>query len=867
MKQDLLYLSALALLTVALTPTVTNLGLPILSVGLAAFPALLLILSIYFIIERKLSFKFYGIPILMLIIIGLSYMSMAAPNDALARDYFILSIIFSIHLLVYAGVIHEIIPARLAVLSIVVSAIIIHVLPAQTPYISALDPYWFYRFTNHLLETGDIIQWDYMTYPPEGHSVVGRMMLTVIMATMTQVMQPLGITSHDVAMVISGLMAGLIPFLAYMLSVELFPENKNKHYVGLLAAFTLFASKGLALRGIATNAEDDGTGLFFIVTTFALIFTAFNRKSFRLTLLAGFSFLMLALTWAGYEYTVMILGLYMGLYAILQFKHNKNTVAHLPYFVLPYLVSVMFIPILHRNIFDWSLPPVLMLGALGFGVGASVILEIIRLKRQPSDGDDNLWFRKNLTTIQVVTVISCIIGAAVILPEVSLNLFNFKAHGILDLTTAETRGSGFDLKALHDHFGVIALFGLMVTPLLIYRIWKKNDFGALFLLAYGLTGIYGFTQMSRFAFIVSVPVALLGSAVMLYLPRTKKEWASMRVITPLVLLVVLPSYIPFTYDNPMSQPVFMMMHMGAGQDRYVWQPFFDYLNDNTPDDYLVMSWWDYGHWITALAPGTRSMLDNTKADALMVQDVANIHVVDTDERTALARVEEARPDMFVIDWTMIPKSGAPHFIATSNIFEIEHGSWLGYGMCGFSKELSAKGQIRSKDDGTFEKTPDTLVFPCNSYISALVFEISENNVEIKVQLGAGTVNFDQFYASKPMAVLGVAPPGEILQLAMQRPNDQLVPTARTFIIAPRMEDKGVLYDYPNVMMTKLYLGEYAQDYYKVGLCKEDWCRDAPNHLEYFMPIPELSGFGGATSGGYVRAWSINWTKYDKYLNE
>jgi len=48
----------------------------------------------------------------------------------------------------------------------------------------------------------------------------------------------------------------------------------------------------------------------------------------------------------------------------------------------------------------------------------------------------------------------------------------------------------------------------------------------------------------------------------------------------------------------------------------------------------------------------------------MVKDIARFHVLSENESEALDIAEKYKATTVVIDWTMIGKSGAPHFIAT-----------------------------------------------------------------------------------------------------------------------------------------------------------------------------------------------------------
>lgn len=832
--------------------------IPTLSTAVLAALPMLLLVSLYLIKSKKHPIAFYGIPLIIFMILAQQYLVLIAPNQQIASDHYITSIILAIALIFYASIMHNILSPKTAVLAIVIAVFITHLLPARAPYMSDPDSHFFYRLADHIINTGDIMAWDDMTYPPKGHDAVGRWMVTVAMANAAQLLQPFGISSHDVAMVVSGVMAGLIAFIAYHLMLALFPDNQNKHLIGLFAAFFLLGSVGMSIRAIATNAEDDGMGLMFVALTLALMFKAYSQKDHKITALASLSYLLLALTWAGYEYLSMLIGIFIGAEALNLHLQKKNATGHLPYFLIPYLLSTLFYPIMHGGPY-YTRPPLTIMGLLVIGVGVSVLLELLRVWRQKPD--DNPLFTKYRLHMTVAFAIIGLMFAPTLLNFISeSSTTTLQATGILDLTTAEQRSTGFDLQELYRTFGMAAFIGIGVSPFLLYRAYKLHETGSLFALIYGLSAIWGFSQMSRYAYIASVPIAALGATFMLYTPTARKE-LGLNVMIPILALAAIILYVPFTMDTS-AYGLTLTMHMGMTADRYYWQPFFEWLN-TTPQDTLVVSWWDYGHWITSLSE-RKSVLDNTKSDDDMVQQVAKLHVIETDECTAFSEIQAYNePDIFVCDWSMAAgKSGAPHFIATSDLDNKTHGSWLGYATCEFARDASSINQVNPK---TLIKET-RLVFPCNAYIPALVFTITGDqqlSIQVVMDESGSTTSLSAFMQAHPMAVLGAASPQDILRLAMEQPDANLMPTARTFVLAPKMVDKGVEYDLRNVMMSQTYLGEYGSEYYKMGLCTTDWCAKAPNHLQLFEPVPEFQGLSQTSSGGYVKAWKINWEKYDE----
>jgi hypothetical protein len=208
-----------------------------------------------------------------------------------------------------------------------------------------------------------------------------------------------------------------------------------------------------------------------------------------------------------------------------------------------------------------------------------------------------------------------------------------------------------------------------MIPVLLYFMLVKRNFGSAFILSWSLPILYGVVYRSQYQFIASVPVIALSACIGLIIPVDRKGLMSWRIV-PLIVLLFLPvSYyftsggIPFFSPFGGAAPMYMQPVGGRAQ----WQPTLEWLGKQ-PNNIIVLTWWDYGHWITSMSDRI-SILDNTKAERFQVQDVARFHVVSENESEALAIAKKYGTTYVVIDYSMISKSGAPHFIATSGLGE------------------------------------------------------------------------------------------------------------------------------------------------------------------------------------------------------
>ncbi len=873
--------------------------------------AFLLLASLYFIYlhfrAEKGNYRLLGIPLL-IALMSLFVMKYYEAGGVNARDYYVFSVMFGLAILFYSLFLHSILKFRHSVIfTLFLSALLIHLAPALTineqgfestgKFLSALDPYLYYRHAGNIVNDGKILETENLNYPGHRPDFSGfKMFVSVLMASVTLVLKPLGITTHDVAMIYPGVFAAFTVLLIYLLIRDLFVEHKPYNYMAaLLAAFILIFNPAFATKAIASNCEDDALGMFLMVSSFLLFVISFRRKSFLYSILAGFSFLMLNLAWTGYTYAFVILGVFASLYAVVSFIHKRNCVEHLPYVLIPMFMSQLHPLILHSagSLPRFSFPDPIVLLPFAATIFISFALEFIRIRlhgRIEVEGNSieyrvENYIQRNVLPISAVILVSSILLFVFFMDPVNMvdyvirTIRGAKVEDIIGKTTAEQNplcnewDSGC-LRRFYFAFGIASYLGFAMIPILGYFIIKKRSFGSVFVLALALPMIWGVFNKSQYQFTASVPIVALGSTIGLILILTKKDMESLRII-PTFLILTLPLLLPFIgqgIDDTFLFSAFggrSVMHMGASPDRIYWDPALEWIG-TLPEDTTILTWWDYGHWIAAVS-GKTSILDNLKAGNLMVQDIAQFHVLIEDESEALDIAKVYNATHVVIDWTMIGKSGAPHFIATSNVTAPlddpnRIGEYESYAQCGFSPQNSIlQPQLIPNDDGRLESVR-TIVFGCTiggapeDYIGAIIFEIKGGTVSsVKVTpvvsrdgalVADNPVSWEAWRESKRGSILGVQSLANVLGNALnyrENPGQYInFPTFTTLIYVPEKFNR--------YMMTALYLGDHMEAYRQAGLVDP-----SVHKLEHFELVDGFLGDTGDKSFyGYVRAYKINY---------
>ncbi len=875
------------------------------------FIALLFLASLYFIYlyfkEDKVNYSFLGIPLLIATIF-LFVMRYYRGGGINGRDYYIFSVIFGLAILLYSLSLHGLLRLNYGVVfTLFLMALLLHLAPAFTiheqgfewtgKFLSALDPYFYFRHTKDIVNDGRILETENLNYPGHRTDFSGfKLFVSVVMASVTLILKPLGITTHDVAMVYPGVFAAFSVLVFYLLMRDLFEEHKPYNsLVAILAALMLIFNPAFATKAVATNCEDDALGMFLLISSFLLFTISFRKRSFLLSILSGFSFLLLRLTWGGYTYAFVILGIFASFYPLSSFIHRRSCVEHLPFVLIPMTISQLYPLILHRagELPVFSSPGMIIILPLTVPIFISFILEAIRthlhgrIEVQGNSIENRVenYIQRNILPISVIILLSAILLSVFFMDPMSIpnyiiyTIKGAKVQDIIGKTTAEQNSlcTEWNSKCLHrfySAFGIASYLGFAMIPILGYFIIKRRSLGSVFVLAWALPMIWGVFNKSQYQFTASVPMVALGSTFGLILILKKKDIEGLRIV-PTFLILTLPLLLPFIGQGIDDTPLFSVfggrsvMRMGAGSDRIYWDPTLQWIK-TLPKDTVILTWWDYGHWIAAVSERS-SILDNLKAGKLMVQDIAKFHVFIKNESEALEVAKKYNATHVIIDWAMIGKSGAPHFIATSNVTAPyddpnRMGEYESYAQCSFSPSNSIlKPQLIPNDEGRLESVR-TVVFGCTiggppkDYIGAIIFEIKNGMVSsVKVTpivsgkrglVADNPVSWEAWRESKGASILGVQSLSNILGNVLNYQDNPRqytnFPTFTTLIYVPRKFNR--------YMMTALYLGDHMEEYRKAGLVDP-----SVQKLKHFKLV---DGFLGDTWDrsyyGYVRAYKINY---------
>lgn len=165
----------------------------------------------------------------------------------------------------------------------------------------------------------------------------------------------------------------------------------------------------------------------------------------------------------------------------------------------------------------------------------------------------------------------------------------------------------FDLKGVWQYFtGAFYLFVAAIGSL-IFLIKKYKDPKYILVLSWGIILLLATLSMRRFAYYLAIPISItvgyffwIASKALVYdtVRTTRKiiikrvSWGTILLMTAVISMLILVPSMQMTAD--------MKNSVLGGAISPGWREALNWVNVQTPNtkDYGILSWWDYGYWIT-----------------------------------------------------------------------------------------------------------------------------------------------------------------------------------------------------------------------------------------------------------------------------
>lgn len=515
------------------------------------------------------------------------------------------------------------------------SAIMMRAYPAKYGYfLNEFDPYFDYRATSYIVDhvhmrglsgAMDYFNWvDKMAWYPAGRQVAqtsqdGLHFFGAALYLFVHDVLMIDTSLYDFLIIFPVIIGALTTLIVFLLVRKMFGEA-----AGMLASLIFAYAPPLIFRGNLGWFKSEPFGLFFGLLGSYFILTAYESKgtsSLLRAAIAGFLFGYANTCWGGsWLFSAVLAGLLI-LSPFVKVELKKNLEIALVAIALTMLSSAM----LPRPGPGFAIGPagLLLISSLLFNVIALVTSRLVK--------------RNALIISLTVTVL---IGIASLLAVgIRMDL------RYLVVVFPYIRTANPLVESVAEHFvptgaDYFLSYGILLylAALGAYVAFKRKSVGTLLALILSIAGIYISASFSRLLVYSTLGFGILGAigfeeltgrvmgGVLVSKKVKVKPGGGTKLLYSLALLglfVVPVAYPPNlswvrSADSPPSIVNGAIPYKVVLND---WREAMKWLREDTPENAVIASWWDYGYWITVLGNRT-SLADNATINQTRIAQIA-----------------------------------------------------------------------------------------------------------------------------------------------------------------------------------------------------------------------------------------------------
>ncbi|XP_014280957.1 dolichyl-diphosphooligosaccharide--protein glycosyltransferase subunit STT3A [Halyomorpha halys] len=502
--------------------------------------------------------------------------------------------------------------------------------------IHEFDPYFNYRTTRFLAEEGfyKFHNWfDDRAWYPLGRIIGGTIYpgLMVTSAVLYNVLQFVNITIEirNVCVFLAPFFSSLTTIITYLLTKELKDSGS-----GLVAAAMIAIVPGYISRSVAGSYDNEAIAIFCMLLTYYTWIKSVKTGSILWATLSAVAYFYMVSSWGGYVFLINLIPLHVLTLMITgRFSHR----IYVAYSIL-YCIGTM----LSMQISFVGFQPVqssehmLALGVFGLCQLHSLV-DYLRSKLTPADFD--VLFR---SMIVATAALSVLVGTILTITG-KIAPWTGRFYTLLDPSYAKNHIPIIASVSEHQptswssfYFDLQIL--VFLFPAGLYFCFAHLTDANIFLILYGVTSIYFAGVMVRLMLVLAPVMCILSgiavsSMLQIYMKQIdpdknvdkkrskmesnfvmKSEIATVFVGLMTFLLMTYTFHCTWVTSEAYSSPSIVLSARTHDGSQIIFDDFreaYYWLRMNTPENAKVMSWWDYGYQITAMANRTILVDNNT----------------------------------------------------------------------------------------------------------------------------------------------------------------------------------------------------------------------------------------------------------------
>ena len=486
------------------------------------------------------------------------------------------------------------------------------------------DPFFNYRATEYILENGTdaYFNWvDEKSWHPFGRDVSETSQVTLhLTAASLYPIFNFGSSVYDFTILLPAVFGSLTAIVVFA-----FVRVLGGTTAGLFAALIFSISLPIFTRGLIGWFKSEPLGLFFAFLAMYLFVSGlkFNKGkiSFIKLIIAGL-FLALGLSaWGGILFFVIPIVLF---YFSLPFIKNKDN--FIMWAAPTFSVSLILFSLLFER------TSIFIIGYAGLAILLPTVFIII--------SGIVMKFSNERTRIRncVILLISFIVSGIGILNSGIVGSPSFRYLNAVNpfltnqdnLTDSVAEHTTTSLSMSFTFLSVFLIFAVIGIWFLFSRktINLKTDM-RIFALFIGIIAIYISSAFVRLELFASVGLIILGSIGLAILTQKifqQDKQNLTKIIFPAVIIILFIIPVTLPENNSWTNWSDFSPSILSGGSHFTkfasddWKDAMLWIKQNTPEDAVIASWWDYGYWITTLSERT-TLADNATLIDWQIQNI------------------------------------------------------------------------------------------------------------------------------------------------------------------------------------------------------------------------------------------------------
>ncbi|KAJ2943996.1 hypothetical protein O0L34_g8321 [Tuta absoluta] len=502
--------------------------------------------------------------------------------------------------------------------------------------IHEFDPYFNYRTTRFLTEEGfySFHNWfDDRAWYPLGRIIGGTIYpgLMVTSATLYNIMQFLNITIdiRNVCVFLAPFFSSLTTIVTYLLTKELKDEG-----AGLVAAGMIAIVPGYISRSVAGSYDNEGIAIFCMLLTYYFWIKAVNTGTILWGTMCALAYFYMVSSWGGYVFLINLIPLHVLALMLLGRFSARVYVAYSTLYCVGTILSMQISFVGFQPV--QSSEHMLALGTFGL-CQLYAFTQYLRTHLSPANFE--LLFKALVTTL-LATLGT---GVVILTATGKISPWTGRFYSLLDPSYAKNHIPIIASVSEHQPTSWASFyFDLQVLVFLfpagLYFCFTKLTDANIFIILYGVLSIYFAGVMVRLMLVLAPVMCIVSgiaasSLLSLHVkdiePKVEKHdkkkkhdnnlvfRSEVGALFVTVLGCFLISYVfhcTWVTSEAYSSPSIVLSARAHDGARIIFDDFreaYTWLKMNTAEDAKVMSWWDYGYQITAMANRTVIVDNNT----------------------------------------------------------------------------------------------------------------------------------------------------------------------------------------------------------------------------------------------------------------